>query len=303
MEYYVSWTHSDPVYQQYFPNVRALVSPPNVNLAWNTSRWLSEPSALILDSGAYQYHRERRTIGPETVFHRQLAMLASTAIPAGICHLDIPMMGTRNVAELDRRVEQSLSHARWLIEYTRGAPLPDNVHPIGVIQGYSVERIYFVAQALEEMGYTMFALGSLAGMVANARDELLRRVEAALEAVGSNIHILGVSAASTLSDLARLGITSADSGAPILEASRGGLFYSKPFRRYKLSSPYFKEWSRSYSFAEIIDAPLACDCPVCLEDSSRLMEQRGKTFVNLRAIHNYYHLTRELAATAMPTAI
>jgi 7-cyano-7-deazaguanine tRNA-ribosyltransferase len=296
MDYYISWTHSDPVYQQYLPDVRALVSPPNVSLAWNTSRWEIAPSALILDSGAYQYHRERRSVKPEAVLRRQLDMISGSTMPAGLCHLDVPMMGTRNIAELDRRVEQSLLHARWLIEHTRSIELPHNIHPIGVIQGYSVECIYDVAQVLEQMGYTSFALGSLAGMVASARGELLRRVEAAMEAVGPSIHILGVSAISVLSDLARLGIASADSGAPILEAWRGGLFYSRPFRRYKLASPHFKEWSRSYSFAELLEAPLPCDCPVCLEDSSRLMEPRGKTFVNLRAIHNYYHLTQELAA-------
>jgi 7-cyano-7-deazaguanine tRNA-ribosyltransferase len=294
MDYYVSWTHSDPVYQQQLDAIRVLVSPPNVSLAWRAADWQPLPESIIFDSGAYQYHRERRNADPATVLRRQLQMAEGLDIPTGICHLDVPMLGTRNLAELDQRVERNLANARWLIDYAHEQGLPEHVRPIGVIQGYTVERVYIVARALADIGYTSFALGSLAGMVASARDELLRRVEAALEAVGPNLHILGVSSALLLPELRRIGVRSADSGAPGHEAWRGGIFYSHPFRRYKIASPYFSEWQRSYSFAELLSAPLPCACPVCQEDSGRLLEPRGKMFVNLRAIHNCYHLTREL---------
>lgn len=294
MDYYVSWSHSDPVYQLHLPGAHILVSPPNVNLVWHVSNWPVLPAMLVIDSGAFQYQREGRSANPADVLSRQLQMVQGTSISTGICHLDVPMLGTRNLAELDRRVDQNLSNARWLIDYTLTHGLPPNIRPIGVIQGYSVDSIYAVALALAEMGYTCFALGSLAGMVASSKDELFRRVEAALEAVGPNLHVLGVSSVSVLSQLARLGIASADSGAPIHEAWRGGLFYSQPFRRYKLPSAYLKEWRRSYSFAEILAEPLPCQCPVCQQDSRHLMEPRGKAWVNLRAIHNCYHLTREL---------
>ncbi len=295
MDYYISWTHSDPVYQLHLPGAHVLVSPPNVNLVWHVSNWPALPATLVIDSGAFQYHRAGRSAKPTDVLNRQLQMLQDTTVPTGICHLDVPLLGTRNLAELDRRVEQNLTNAHWLIEHTQIHRLPANTRPIGVIQGYSVDSVYAVALALAEMGYTCFAIGSLAGMVASSKDELFRRVEAALEAVGPNLHVLGVSSARVLSELARLGIASADSGAPIHEAWRGGLFYSQPFRRYKLPSAYLKEWRRSYSFAEILPEPLPCQCPVCQEDSRRLMEPRGKAWVNLRAIHNCYHLTRELA--------
>jgi tRNA-guanine family transglycosylase len=145
------------------------------------------------------------------------------------------------------------------------------------------------------MGYTSFALGSLAGMVASSRDELLRRVEAALEAVGPNLHVLGVSSTTVLPQLVRAGVASIDSGAPIHEAWRGGLFYSRPFRRYKLASPHFQEWRRTYSFAEILTDPLPCDCPVCQENPEHIFQLKGKRFINLRAVHNYYHILRDLA--------
>jgi len=101
-----------------------------------------------------------------------------------------------------------------------------------------------------------------------------------------------------LAKLASLGVESADSSAPAHEAWRGGLFYSTPFRRYKVPSPHFAEWRRSYGFAEILTDPLPCDCPVCRDDSRRLLQPNGKAFIRLRATHNCYHLDRELTLAA-----
>ncbi|NJK81973.1 MAG: hypothetical protein HC914_19785 [Chloroflexaceae bacterium] len=294
MRYFVSWTHSDPLYQAFLPNARVLVSPPSVNQVWQATNWSVLPTELIIDSGAFQYHKEGRTMHPETVLTRQLQMAEGLPISIGICHLDVPMLGTRNTAELDRRINRNLSHARWLMKHIVTQGLPNHISPLGVIQGYSVERIYTVGRMLVEMGYTRFALGSLAGMVASSRDELLRRVEAAMEAVGPHLHILGVSSTTVLPDIARAGVTSIDSGAPIHEAWRGGIFYSHPFRRYKLPSAYFQEWRRSYSFSEILTEPLPCDCPVCQDNPESVLQLNGKRSINLRSVHNYYHLLREL---------
>jgi len=293
MDYYVAWTHSDPVYQNYLPDARVLVGPPNVNLAWRASVWQKPPAALIIDSGAYQYYRAGKSPTPDLVLARQLNMVAGMSMPVAICHLDVPLIGARSVAERAMRIRQNLQNARWLTHHTR--ELPQGVQPIGVIQGDSVESIYESARSLADMGYQSFALGSLARMVAGARLELLRRVEAALEAIGDCLHILGVSSAAIIPELARIGVQSFDSGAPAHEAWRGGIIYSTPYRRYKIASPHFREWARSYGFAEILNEPLPCDCPVCCEDSSRLLLIPGKLFVNLRAIHNCYHLMRVAA--------
>ena len=293
MKYFISWTHSDPIYQHYFADVRVLVSPPNVNLAWNVGLWPSAPVDLIVDSGAFQYHRAGRSPSPEMVLNRQLHLAAGLDTPVGICHLDILVAGIRDPADALRRSMKNLTHARWLI--TQGADhLPENTEPIGVIQGRDAEQIFYVAQALAEMGYRRFALGSLAGKVASSRDEVLRRTEAALEAVGPRLHLLGVSSVPVLEALARLGVESADSGTPIKEAAWGGIFYSEPFRRYKLPSAHFREWQRTYSFAEVIDSPLPCACPVCRDDPTQIMNPNGKVAVNLRALHNYYHLRRDI---------
>ncbi len=296
MQYFVSWTHSDPIFPAFFPDVRLLISPPNVNQVWQVRDWPHLPAHLLLDSGAFQYHREQRIIDPAFALERQLHLAADLDLPVGLCHLDTLVRGASNSAEIERRIVQNLTHARWLIDHVQAAGLPQRLYPIGVIQGASVEHVYTVARTLADLGYTRFALGSLASMVANARDAVLRRVEAALEAVGPQVHVLGVSSVALLSELAHTGITSVDSGAPLHEAWRGGLFYSEPFRRFKIDSPYFREWSRTYSFAEVLEEPLPCDCPVCREDASRLLHRTGKRFINLRSLHNYYHLRRALEA-------
>jgi len=296
MRYYVAWTNSDPIYQQYLPDINVLISPPNVSRSWKVCHWTHLPNRLIIDSGAYQSTQKASWLTPVSALERQREMIELLTIPVSICHLDVPMFRTRNVAELEHFMVRNIQHARWLIEYIRNNPLPDSIRIIGVIQGYDVQTTYNVARTLADMGYTDFALGSLASVVTKNRDELYRRVESALEAVGSNLHIFGISSIAVLTKLAHLGIASADSSAPAHEAYRGGLFYSNPFRRYKIPSPHFKEWQRSYSFADILNEPLPCDCPVCQEDSLRLLQPVGKSFIRLRAIHNCYHLYREINA-------
>lgn len=294
MKYFVSWTHSDPVYQRHMQGVRVLVSPPNVNQSWSAGEWPSLPEELIVDSGAFQYHRAGRAPSPEETLRRQLQVAEGHGGTVAICHLDVLMIGARGPDDVAGRSAQSLAQAHWLIQYVERHDLMRLVEPIGVIQGQSVEQVFYVGQALADMGYTRFALGSMAAKVSSARDYVLRRVEAALEAVGTRLHILGVSSVTVLETLARLGVESVDSGTPIKEAAAGGLLYSEPFRRFKLPSSHFREWRRSYGLAEIIEEPLPCDCPVCVEHPGQIMEPRGKRFVNLRAVHNYHHLRRAI---------
>lgn len=295
MRYYVSWTHSDPIYHQTLPDLGVLVSPPNVNQVWTVHQWPSAPSRLLLDSGAFQYLRSGRSPSPREALQRQLRMLADGDSPSAICHLDIPLIGARESSDIQQRMTTSLENAYWLIRHADDECVSASVDLVGVIQGHTAETAYNVARALADMGYTRFAVGSLAPLAASSQDEALRRIEATMEAVGTNLHILGVSTVTLLPRLARLGIRSADSAAPMREAWLGGVFYSRPFRRYKLPSPHFREWRRTYGFAEILTTPEPCDCPVCVEDASRILEVSGKHFVNLRALHNCYHLAREIA--------
>lgn len=297
MQYYVSWVDSDPIFHEVLPTVGVLVSPPNVAVRWQPERWPSQPTALLVDSGAYQLRGQTSNESPAAILARQLEIARLCTGHVGLCHLDIALT-SRSLAELDTSVARSLQNAQTLMDLLAETRLPPNVVPIGVIQGYSVESVFYAAQLLADMGYTHFALGSLAALVARNRDQLIRRVEAALEAVGSALHILGVSSLAALEQIAALGVQSVDSSAPMHEAYRGGILYSEPFRRYKLSNPYFREWRRTYAFAELLEAPLPCDCPICRVDPERLMEARGRQAVHGRAIHNCYHLMRAVEGVA-----
>src|SRR5690242_20501508 len=108
MRYYISWTHSDPIYHHFIPSIGVLVSPPNVNQTWTVQRWPSLPNHLIVDSGAYQYHRAQRPPIPSEVLRRQLEICAGYAQMTGVCHLDVPLLGKLSLHELNRRVVKSL---------------------------------------------------------------------------------------------------------------------------------------------------------------------------------------------------
>jgi hypothetical protein len=55
MKYFASWTHSDPLYQDFLPDTCLLVSPPSVNQVWQAVTWPIMPTALMIDSGAFQF--------------------------------------------------------------------------------------------------------------------------------------------------------------------------------------------------------------------------------------------------------
>jgi 7-cyano-7-deazaguanine tRNA-ribosyltransferase len=298
VQYYIAWTHSDAVYHHYIADVGMLVSPPNVNLAWTVEKWPALPKQLMIDSGGFQYCKEGRAVEPHAALARQLQMLAGAAIPTQICHLDIPLLGACSRRDCDRRVSRNLKNASWLIEHLRRAPLSASITPIGVIQGYDEISIYHAARALADMGYSTFALGSLVPIATHNLSEVIHRIEVAVEAIGSNLHILGVSSVKVMERIATLRIRSFDSSAPITESWRGGIFYSQPLRRYKIPSPHLKEWARSYQWGEILEEPLPCICPVCRHDSQSIMSFRGKQMINLRAVHNCFHLHREFNEVA-----
>src|SRR5689334_13057008 len=93
MQYYISWTHSDPIYHERLLDLGVLVSPPNVNQVWTVHQWPALPPRLLLDSGAFQYMRNGRSPHPRDVLQRQLRMLANGDFLSAICHLDVPLIG------------------------------------------------------------------------------------------------------------------------------------------------------------------------------------------------------------------
>ena len=89
--------------------------------------------------------------------------------------------------------------------------------PVGAVQGWDECSYVEAANALVEMGYTYIAIGGLAR--SNTRDitSVLTAVSRAT-AGRAQVHVFGVARATLLPLLIELGITSADSAAPLRQA-------------------------------------------------------------------------------------
>jgi queuine/archaeosine tRNA-ribosyltransferase len=181
-----------------------------------------------------------------------------------------------------------------LLEVT-SPPVP--VEPIGVIQGYDADSVYNSGVALAEMGYRRFAVGSLIALMRRHRyDDIRHMVAAAYEAVGSRLHVLGVTSPNLFDDFKRLGVESLDSSTPIREAVQGGIHYSHPYRRFRAPgvTPAAHDMLRSKRPGTALDRPLPCPCPVCQVDPYRLFQLGSKAAANHRSLHNYFHLKWEI---------
>jgi hypothetical protein len=92
--------------------------------------------------------------------------------------------------------------------------------PIGIAQGGTPERFYDSVQQLIAMGYDHIALG---GLVKSSDEEILAILRKIQPLLGSSIklHIFGVARLSLVPEFVRLGVTSADSAAPLRRAFLG----------------------------------------------------------------------------------
>lgn len=222
------------------------------------------------------------------VFLQQLKMIEGSNVPTAVCHFDMPLIPWDDCAERNfRRIETTIGNAYEFMELFTRANLPKNIKSLGVIQGYDVPSIKFCARELVRLGFDRFGLGSLATLY--HPNEIISRVKAAMEVVGTNLHIFGISNTELIFKLAQMGINSFDSSRPIRAAIYNIVFYSRPFRSFLIKGAKNKS-----SRISVIHEPLPCNCPVCRNDPYVLLRTGKKKFHNLRALHNYYHLVREI---------
>ena len=289
LDFYVSWARSDPVYQNYFPGCRLLISPHFVRQSWHAGLFQRQPAKLLIDSGAYWYiYKKEVPPPPKEVFFRQLTMAEGATCPTTICHFDMPLQPKDVQAQINYgRIETTIGNAYDFMELYNKSNLPKNIKSLGVIQGYDEYSIKFCAQELVRLGFDYFGLGSLAGL--HHPETIISRVKSAMEIVGTNLHIFGISNTQIIFDLAKRGISSFDSSRPIRAAIYNTIFYSKPFRSFVVQGA--KNEPRR---TPIIEEPLPCECPVCRENPLLLMRTGRKKYHNLRAVHNYYHLITEI---------
>src|SRR6266496_5749293 len=93
MDFYVSWSHSDPLYQVYDKQCSMLISTYAVSHIWQLSRFPKLPYQIMLDSGSYSYVAGNLPLPtPRNAFNRQLAILGNSEIDSLVCAVDRPIL-------------------------------------------------------------------------------------------------------------------------------------------------------------------------------------------------------------------
>lgn len=241
-----------------------------------------------MDSGAYSLiNNPHKNLSPKEVFEQQLNIADGSTIPTILCHLDAPLPpGIKDTVEIYHRLEKTISNAYQFMELFRSAHLPPNYKSMGVIQGINYDSISFCAEELERIGFDQLGIGSLAALY--DKRTIVERVSYAVKASRSDLHVFGVSAINTVQQLLTLGVRSFDSSTPMKTAMYNTVFYSNPLRRFGIPG------SRIQKNLPVLSAPFPCNCPICAKDPTLIMGVGSKRAINMRAIHNYFHWSREL---------
>ena len=116
------------------------------------------------------------------------------------------------------RFELTLANAQEMLDlHTKQKP---NFIPIGIAQGGTPELYYRAIERLIKMGYQHLALG---GLVKSRDPEIIAILEKIRPLIkdGIQLHIFGVARLALVPHFIRLGVTSADSAAPLRRAFLG----------------------------------------------------------------------------------
>ena len=292
LDLFVCWADSDPFYQEYFPDCNVLISLPNVALSWTVERFSTEPGKIMVDSGAFAYlSKPNKRMSQKDVFTHQLHLSQNSKATTILCHLDHPIPpALTDTVEIYRRIEATIANAHEFMNLFKSANLPSNFKTMGIIQGNSYDSIAFCATELDRLGFDFLGMGSLATLYNN--DLILERVEYAISTIGKQLHIFGISGIKVVMRLMELGIRSFDSSRPMKAAIYNCVFYSNPFRRFKLKG------SSANRELPVLAEPLPCPCPVCKKDPTLIIKVGTKKATNYRAVHNFYHLRSALEGLA-----
>lgn len=302
MDFYVSWSHSDPLYQLYDKRCSMLISTTAVSTIWQLSRFSVLPYQVMLDSGSYSYVAHGLPLPrPKSIFKRQLTILADSDIATIVCAVDKPMLGKYlSLTERNQAIDKTIANA-WelkmlMAEYTKSCVLDKHrkhpIEPLAIIQGYDPPSLKYCARQLWEMGYAHFGIGSMAHLYNT--DEIVRRVKIVQAVVGPAIHVFGVSAISTMQQLKELGVASVDSARPIKASIYNEILYSEPYRRFGIADSHFQPGGSKFGPQKMLNQlSIACPCPVCNNSINHDILKLGvRRHLLKRAIHNYYHIKK-----------
>lgn len=287
LDFFMCWTDSDPVYQDYLTDCNILISLAHVAQSWNVSKFSTQPRKLIIDSGAFTLlSNPSLKMNQTKVFNLQLNISRGSNVPTILCHLDNPIPPSVNdTVDVYRKIEATLANAYEFLHLYKSAGLAPNYKSLGVIQGNSYDTLTFCAREMVRMGFDYLGIGSLAPIF--KMETIMDRVRSVISVTGPDIHVFGISGIEIGSKLMGLGIHSFDSSRAMKYAINQCVLYSLPFRTYKISPRVGKS-------IPILETPISCDCPICKKDPNLILKAGEKRYNNMRAVHNFYHLRREL---------
>ncbi|HEU5377180.1 MAG TPA: hypothetical protein VFV38_17245 [Ktedonobacteraceae bacterium] len=282
-----------------------LISATSVSGIWQLDRFPHLPHQVMLDSGSYTYIANQIPLpSPREVFHRQIAILGNSDIPAVICAVDKPMIDkSLSLTQRNQAIEKTIANA-WelkilMAEYYKNSILGKQkshlVEPLAIVQGYDIPTLRYCARQLVDLGYTRFGIGSMAHLYHT--EEIVKRVEAVQSIIGASVHVFGVSAIETMKKLKELGVTSVDSARPIKAAIYNEVLYSEPYRRFGIAGSHFQPEDPKFSQQKLIsELSIICPCPICKNGLNHDILKLGiRKHLLLRAVHNYYHVKKMIA--------
>ncbi|MGF6950206.1 7-cyano-7-deazaguanine tRNA-ribosyltransferase [Neobacillus sp. B4I6] len=287
MEFYISWSHSDAVFCDYFDDCCMLISAVPDN-KYGIKKFRKKPKKLIIDSGALYYSKNPGKYKLRDIldFQKYIIDSAPSNIPIKLVHLDEPLLNKNTLSEKFSSVEKTLFNAYEYLHLMNESNLPKNVSLMGVIQGFDMPSTNYCIHELKKMGFKNFGLGS---MLTRPPAEQVKYMKAVTEIVGpDHLHIFGVTGIQQIKEMAKLNISSFDSSRPTMVAAFHQVFYSNPFRTYVISESKVKR--RNF----LISKPLSCQCPVCIDDPGDILNIAHRDYMKLRSIHNYYHLAKTI---------
>ncbi|MEH7255608.1 queuine tRNA-ribosyltransferase [Neobacillus niacini] len=287
MDFYISWSHSDAIFCDYFDECCMLISAVPDN-KYGIKKFKKKPKKLIIDSGALFYSKNPGKYKLRDILEIQKFIIDSAPpdIPIKLVHLDEPLLNKNTLSEKFSSVEKTLFNAYEYVNLLDKSKLPENVSLMGVIQGFDIPSTKYCIYELKKMGFKNFGLGS---MLVRNPEEQVRYMKSVAEIIGpEHLHIFGVTGIQQMKEMAKLKILSFDSSRPTMVAAFHQIFYSNPFRTYVISQSNVKRKKL------VISKPLYCQCPVCMKEPTDILNISHRDYMKLRSIHNYYHLGKTI---------
>ncbi|MDO7905345.1 queuine tRNA-ribosyltransferase [Paenibacillus sp. JX-17] len=287
MDFYISWSHSDANFIDYFPDCFMLVSAVPDNRG-SLRRFQKKPRKLLVDCGSVYYVKQKERPSLKEVYDIQASIYDGCPVSTEVTlvHFDEPMLYKETLSQKYYSMERTLFNANEYITLINSFK-DERLSCMGVIQGFDEASIIYSAFELQKMGYKKFGIGSL---LKKNLSEQIAIIKLASNIVGaSNLHVFGVTGLLPIKTMIDLGIASCDSTRPTMAAAFYQVFYSNPFRTFYLAESHAKPSSPNR-----LESPLPCLCPICKNNANEILIPSPREYMRLRSVHNYFHLTEEI---------